>query len=156
DPNYNLAGAKERWEYTMKNMLSMGAITQAQYDQRKYPTVRKRGTDTCKTCAADSPTGMVIRHVKAELATMGIDEAEFDRGGLTVTTPIDPKVQKAAEEAGSRKSADSPMKSRPASYQAAVIGIDPKTGRVLGYYGGDEPQGTDYGGYLSGDGKKIL
>ena len=155
DPNYNLPAAKERWEYTLKNMLEMKWITPEEYAARKYPTVKKPTSDSCKTCSADKPVGMILRHVKAELATMGIDGEKFNQGGLTITTTIDPKVQKAAEEAGSRKSADSPMHGRPATYQAAVIGIDPKTGRVLGYYGGDNPLGTDYGGYLNGTGTRI-
>ena len=157
DPNYNLTDAKSRWEYTMKNMLAMKWITQAEYDQRKYPTnIRKPGTAQSKDAAQNKPAGLVIRHVRAELAQMGISQEEFDRGGLTVTTTINPAVQKAAEEAGSRQSKESPMHGRPSSYQAAVIGIDPNTGAVLGYYGGDDPNGTDYGGYLSGDGTKII
>jgi membrane peptidoglycan carboxypeptidase len=155
DPNYGLEAAKGRWEYTMKNMLDMGWITQQQFDQRKYPAVRKPSTDTCKTCAADKPVGMIIRHVKAELNAAGIPQSAFDQGGLTVTTTIDPQVQKAAEDAGSRRSADSPMHKLSDKYQAAVIGIDPNTGRVLGYYGGDNPNGLDYAGYLSGDGTAI-
>jgi membrane peptidoglycan carboxypeptidase len=98
---------------------------------------------------------MIIRHVKAELSAAGIPDSAFDQGGLTVTTTINPAVQKAAEEAGSRKSADSPMHKLSAKYQAAVVGIDPTTGRVLGYYGGDNPNGLDYAGYLSGDGTSI-
>jgi len=156
DPNYNLTDAKLRWEYTMKNMVEMRWITPEVYAARKYPKVKPVSSGACKTCASDKPIGMVMRHVRAELAEMGIDEQEFNQGGLTVTTTIDPDVQKAAEEAGSRKSESSPMHERPATYQAAVIGIDPQTGRVLGYYGGDDPAGLDYGGYLSGDGKKII
>jgi membrane peptidoglycan carboxypeptidase len=156
DPNYNPGDAKARWEYTLNNMLQMGWISQAQYDARKYPKVKPRNSDTCKTCADDKPVGMIIRHVRAELNAAGIGESAFDRGGLTITTTIDPVVQKAAEEAGSRKSKESPMYKRTAKMQAAVIGIDPNTGRVLGYYGGDNPDGTDYGGYMSGDGSKIL
>jgi membrane peptidoglycan carboxypeptidase len=155
DPNFNPTGAKDRWEYTMKNMLDMHWITQAQYDQRKYPKVKKPSADTCKTCAADKPVGMIIRHVKAELTADGIPESEFDQGGLTITTTIDPTVQKAAEEAGSQKSSTSPMHGLSKNYQSAVIGIDPTTGRVLGYYGGDDPVGLDYGGYMSSDGKTI-
>jgi membrane peptidoglycan carboxypeptidase len=155
DPNYNLSGAKDRWEYTMKNMLDMHWITQQQYDQRKYPTVKKPSADTCKTCAADKPVGMIIRHVKAELSAAGIPQSAFDQGGLTVTTTINPDVQKAAEDAGSEKSKSSPMHGLPKTYQSAVIAIDPNTGRVLGYYGGDDPNGLDYGGYMSGDGTSI-
>ncbi|WP_240669824.1 transglycosylase domain-containing protein [Actinoplanes solisilvae] len=156
DPNYNPTDAKQRWEYTMKNMVEMGWITKEVYDARKYPKVKPVSSGACKTCAAGKPVGMIMRHVRAELAEMGISQQEFDKGGLTVNTTIDPAVQKAAEEAGSRKSKESPMHDKPATYQAAVIGIDPSNGRVLGYYGGDDPDGLDYGGYLSGDGKKII
>ncbi|MFF5295119.1 transglycosylase domain-containing protein [Paractinoplanes globisporus] len=156
DPNYNPSGAKDRWEYTMKNMLEMHWITPEVYAARKYPAVRKPNANSCKTCAADTPAGMILRHVKAELAQMGISDSEFDQGGLTVKTTINPVVQKAAEDAGSAARATSPMHKLPKTYQAAVIGIDPNNGRVLGYYGGDSPTGTDYGGYMSGDGTKIL
>ncbi|GAB2580448.1 hypothetical protein Aab01nite_56980 [Paractinoplanes abujensis] len=155
DPTVNPTAAKERWEYTMANMLEMGWISKDVYDKRKYPTPKQAGKAKVKS-TANKPVGMVMRHVQAELAEMGISEDQFKKGGLTVTTTIDPVVQKAAEEAGSRKSEESPMNGKPATYQAAVIGIDPKTGRVLGYYAGDDPDGLDYGGYLSGDGKKII
>ncbi|MEV6851207.1 penicillin-binding transpeptidase domain-containing protein, partial [Actinoplanes sp. NPDC051411] len=98
---------------------------------------------------------MVIRHVKAELNAAGISDSAFEQGGLTVTTTINPQVQKAAEEAGSEKSKTSPMHGLPKTYQSAVIAIDPNNGQVLGYYGGDDPNGLDYGGYMSGDGTKI-
>jgi membrane peptidoglycan carboxypeptidase len=157
DPNYNLPDAKSRWEYTMKNMLEMKWITQAQYDQRKYPTnIRKPSNGQSKNSPLNKAEGMIVRHVRAELSQMGITQEQFDKGGLTITTTINPAVQKAAEEAGSRQSKESPMHGRPSTYQAAVIGIDPNNGEVLGYYGGDDPNGTDYGGYLSGDGTKIV
>ncbi|MCU7726018.1 transglycosylase domain-containing protein [Actinoplanes sp. KI2] len=156
DPNYNPTGAKDRWEYTMKNMLEMGWISPAEYAARKYPTVRKPTANSCKTCAANKPVGMIFRHVQNELAGLGISQADFDKGGLTITTTIVPDVQKAAEEAGSRQSESSPMHKTPATYQAAVIGIDPNTGRVLGYYGGDKPNGIDYGGYMAGDGSGVI
>jgi membrane peptidoglycan carboxypeptidase len=93
--------------------------------------------------------------VKAELTAAGISDSAFEQGGLTVTTTINPQVQKAAEEAGSEKSKTSPMHGLPKTYQSAVIAIDPNNGQVLGYYGGDDPNGLDYGGYMSGDGTKI-
>ncbi|MCO8275269.1 transglycosylase domain-containing protein [Actinoplanes sp. TRM 88003] len=155
DPTINPTDAKARWEYTMANMLEMGWISQDVYNKRKYPTVKKAAKSSATKGVDGKPVGMIMRHVRAELAEMGISEQEFDKGGLTVTTTIDPVVQKAAEEAGSRKSESSPMNDKPATYQAAVIGIDPKTGRVLGYYGGDDPTGIDYGGYMRGDTLKI-
>ncbi|WP_305788459.1 transglycosylase domain-containing protein [Symbioplanes lichenis] len=155
NPRINLPDAKDRWEYTMKNMVEMGWITQDVYNARKYPTVKPASSNTCKTCKTGSASGIILRHVKAELAEMGISESEFAKGGLQITTTINQKVQAAAEKAGSRKSKASPMSDLPKTYQAAVIGIDPKTGRVLGYYGGDNPEGTDYGSYLNGTGTGL-
>jgi membrane peptidoglycan carboxypeptidase len=155
DPTVNPEGAKVRWEYTMANMLEMKWISPEVYAARKYPDVKKASSQTCAACKLDKPVDMVVRHVRAELAAMGISKDQFDKGGLTVTTTIDPDVQKAAEAAGSGKSKDSPMYGRPKTYQAAVIGIDPRNGRVLGYYAGNDPNGIDYGGYMTGDGSKI-
>jgi membrane peptidoglycan carboxypeptidase len=152
DPNVNLPEAKLRWEYTLKNMREMKWITPEQFDQRVYPKVKPKSTESCKTCAGDKPVGMIMRHVKAELATMGISDAEYERGGLTISTTIDPVVQKAAEDAARRSSKTSVMYKRPKDYQAAVIGVDPNTGRVLGYYGGESPNGTDFASYMNGDG----
>ncbi|AGL21696.1 transglycosylase domain-containing protein [Actinoplanes sp. N902-109] len=152
DPNKNLPAAKDRWEYTMKNMLEMNWISPEQYAARKYPTVKPRSTESCKTCADGKPVGMIMRHVKQELAQMNISDSEYERGGLTIQTTIDPEVQKAAEDAARRSSKTSVMYKRPEKYQAAVIGVDPNTGRVLGYYGGDNSNGTDYASYLNGDG----
>jgi membrane peptidoglycan carboxypeptidase len=154
DPNFNLPDAKLRWEYTLKNMLEMGWITPDVYNKRVYPKVKPRSDGAAKT-SVNKPVGMIIRHVKAELAAMNIDSDEFERGGLTIRTTIVPEIQKAAEDAGSRNSETSPLHGRPKNYQSAVVGIDPGTGAVLGYYGGDSPIGTDYAGGLSSDGKKI-
>jgi membrane peptidoglycan carboxypeptidase len=152
DPNVSPENAKLRWEYTMKNMLEMNWITQAQYDARQYPAKIYKPSETSNSVLDSKPVGMIMRHVKAELAEHGISQNEFNAGGLTITTTINPKVQALAEEAGSEKSKSSPMYGRPKTYQAAVIGIDPNTGAVLGYYGGDDPTGTDYGSYLNGSG----
>jgi membrane peptidoglycan carboxypeptidase len=155
DPLINPAASKERWEYTMKNMLDMGAITQAQYDARKYPEAKKKSA-ACTTCADNKPVGMIMRHVTYELHELGITDDQIKKGGLEITTTIDKDVQAAAEAAGSAKSKTSPLNGRPKTYQAAVIGIDPSTGEVLGYYGGDDPNGIDYAGYMSGDGTGVM
>ncbi|MEU4156269.1 transglycosylase domain-containing protein [Actinoplanes sp. NPDC026670] len=154
DPANNRAEAEQRWEYTLKNMLELGAITQAQYDQRKYP-MPIDPKKAAKGTPEDRPVNMVTRHVTYELNALGIDANKLKAGGYTVTTTINPKVQAAAEKAGSKASKTSPMYKQKASYQAAVIGIDPKSGEVLGYYGGDDPYGIDYAGYMKGDGSGV-
>ncbi|GAA1589976.1 transglycosylase domain-containing protein [Actinoplanes couchii] len=155
DPANNPEGALERWEYTMGKMYEMGAITKAQYDARKYPTVNEN-KKTSSNNTAGKPVGVVMRHVTYELHKLGITDEMLEKGGYTVTTTINPKIQAAAEKAGSRLSKTSPLYKRSAKMQSAVIGIDPGTGEVLGMYGGDDPTGTDYAGYMSGNGEGVL
>ncbi|SDT73777.1 transglycosylase domain-containing protein [Actinoplanes derwentensis] len=155
DPANNPTGALERWEYTMGKMYEMGAITKEQYDARKYPKALAPAKSSTNNVDG-KPIGMVMRHVTYELHQLGITEEMLTKGGYTVTTTIVPKVQAAAEKAGSRLSKTSPLYNRSKKMQAAVIGIDPKTGEVLGMYGGDNPTGTDYAGYMSGNGEGVL
>jgi membrane peptidoglycan carboxypeptidase len=156
DPNFNLPAAKERWQYTLNNMLQMKWISQEEHDTAVYPlkTLRKPDSGQCgSTCLDDKPVGMIKRHVQQELREMGITDDQQRRGGLTITTTIDPQIQDLAVAYASRSSATSPMHSKPKTYQAALIAIDPNTGRVLGYYGGDDPNGLDYAGYMNGSGE---
>ena len=102
----------------------------------------------CKTCGNDKPVGMIMRaRAPTELeAELGISTDDADEGGHQITTTINPKVQKAAEDAGPAQQDVSDGR-WPKTYQAAVVAIDPQNGRVLGYYGGDDATGTDYAGY---------
>ena len=138
DPQNNPTDAQERWNYTLNNMVEEKWITPEQRAAAVYPTktLKNPKKGNCKTCADDKPIGMIMRHVNRELRAMGISEVEQDRGGLQITTTINLKVQKAAEQAAQRSSKDSPMNGRPKTYQAAVVAIDPENGRVLAYYGG--------------------
>ena len=55
-------------------------------------------------------------------------------------------MQAAAEAVAQRSKKGSEISGQPANLQAAVVAIDPPTGRVLAYYGGDNGTGTDYAG----------
>jgi membrane peptidoglycan carboxypeptidase len=158
DPQYNPTDAQERWAYTLNNMVEENWITPAERAAAVYPikTLKRPNKGSCKTCAEGKPIGMIMRHVNQELREMGITEVEQERGGLQIKTTINLKAQKAAEEAAQRSSSDSPMNGRPKTYQAAVVAIEPETGRVLAYYGGDDPNGWDFAGLnYDADGKII-
>ncbi|RZU51035.1 membrane peptidoglycan carboxypeptidase [Krasilnikovia cinnamomea] len=158
DPNINPDAAKDRWQYTLNNMLEMKWITPEERAAAVWPEKTLRPIDSGKSSgdAADKPVGMIIRHVKQELRDMGIDDDEQRRGGLDIKTTIDPDMQKAAEESARRSSEDSPMHDKPKSYQAALIAIDPNNGQVKAYYGGDNPTGLDYAGYMDGETGQIM
>jgi membrane peptidoglycan carboxypeptidase len=80
-------------------------------------------------------------------------------GGLKIVTTIDPGLQKIAQEVGSptgvffknlnlKNVSKFPEadQTKPA-YQDAIVAVEPGTGRVKAYYGGDDGSGTDYAGF---------
>jgi membrane peptidoglycan carboxypeptidase len=159
DPQYNLEAAKERWTYTLNNMLEMKWITPEERQAAKYPETNKVLIPSKKGKRPASTTtgaaGMVLRHVNDELTALGIDEDKQAKGGYSITTTIKVDVQKAAEEVGSRKSDESPMNKLSSKYQSAIVAINPSNGAVLGYYGGDDPTGWDFAGLNTQDGKPV-
>jgi membrane peptidoglycan carboxypeptidase len=149
DPQNNLSGAIERWNYTLGNMVEKGWLN-AQDRPAAYPkTWKKFDPNACRTtCGNDKPTGKIIKYVKQELLAMGIQPSELNTGGLRITTTIDPRVQKAAEEAVNPKNGDSPMHALKSTYKSALVAVNPTNGRVLAYYGGPQGDrvGWDYAG----------
>jgi membrane peptidoglycan carboxypeptidase len=143
DPGRNLSGAKDRWSYTLSNMVDMKWLPAASRPT-SYPKFLPYNANSCNTnCGLDKPTGNIMKYVKQELTAMGIP---WNQGGLRIKTTINEGVQKAAENAVSRKNPDSLMHDLPSSYNTALVAIDPSNGRVLGYYGGPDGTGYDYAG----------
>ena len=146
DPQNNPTDAKTRWEYTLNNMVEKGWLNPADRPT-KYPVVQKFNADACRTsCGNDRATGKIVKYVRQELRAMGISDDEQKSGGLRITTTIDPEVQKAAQNAASRTSEDSPLRKADKTYKTALVAVDPQTGRVLAYYGGPDGTGWDYAG----------
>jgi membrane peptidoglycan carboxypeptidase len=146
DPQNNLADAKLRWQYTLKNMVEKGWITQAEMPT-EYPKVVKFDPNKCRTaCGSDKATGKIVKYVKAELRAMGISDEEQSKGGLRITTTIDKDVQEAAEAVANRTSEDSPLRKFDKTYKTAMVAVNPENGRVLAYYGGPDGVGWDYAG----------
>ena len=84
---------------------------------------------------ADS-TGHLYTQVRKELEANGISSEEINQEGLRISTTIDPSMQKQAVEAAQKV-----LKGQPANLRTAVVSIDPRTGNVLAYYGGDNGVG---------------
>ncbi|MCO8277032.1 penicillin-binding protein [Actinoplanes sp. TRM 88003] len=144
DPQNNRPDAEIRWKYTLANMLEKGWIKQL---PTAYPKVQKFDPDACRnSCGGDNATGKIVKYVKQELRAIGISDAEQKKGGLRITTTINPAVQKAAETAAMRTSSKSPLRKLDATYKTALVAIDPQTGHVLAYYGGSDGVGWDYAG----------
>jgi membrane peptidoglycan carboxypeptidase len=146
DPAINLPAAQDRWNYVMDGLVAMHAITADERAKTPYPKVlAPPKSGTCLTdCGIATPAGNVVNYVKEELSAMGINNFVKD-GGYKITTTIDPKMQDAAQSA-SRRVAGSPMQGQPKNLQSALVAVQPSTGRVLAYYGGEKGTDFDYAG----------
>jgi len=101
----------------------------------------------------DLSSGLIVHNVMDELAKLKETDRnigaipDLKKAGLKIITTIDPAAQDAAKTYADVKNAKSPMKGVKDNITAALVAVEPYTGRVLAYYGGPEGDGTDYAGY---------
>ncbi|WP_051799847.1 transglycosylase domain-containing protein [Catenuloplanes japonicus] len=150
DPAYNIEASKERWGYTLNNMVAMGTLSAEDRAKAEYPkAVDYDPEKTCHLqCVDDKPIGHVLKYVQAELKAMGI--TDWRQKPYKIKISINPTMQKLAQEAASRDSKSSPMNKLAENHQAALVAINPANGQVLAYYGGDNGLGFDYAGLNGG------
>lgn len=160
DPAVNQEAATARWNYVLDGMVQIGSITQADRAAIRYPKVSPPPTATGETVG---PNGLIKRQVLAELADLGISEQQVRTEGLKITTTIDPQVQNGLVQAACRdndiyKCPNGILVGEPAQIRDAAVSIDPRTGGVAGYYGGDDAQGWDYAqaGLQTGSSFKVF
>ncbi|WP_346123934.1 transglycosylase domain-containing protein, partial [Micromonospora coerulea] len=165
DPAVNKEAALERWNYVIGGMITEGWLDAPGKPQHptEYPTKTLKKPSS-KGVGVDfginTPYGNVINYVSQEMRDMKLctdTDTEVTptrplcaqalaKGGYRITTTIDTKVQKAALEAAQRATKGSELNGQPKNLMAALVSINPKNGRVLAYYGGDNGTGTDYAG----------
>ncbi|MFB8276171.1 transglycosylase domain-containing protein [Nocardia colli] len=139
DPEKNPEGAKTRWNYVLDGMVAGGNLPAAERQGMQYPQVVPVSTASKDKTLDSGPEGLIKTQVLKELSAEGISEQQMNTAGLSITTTIDPKAQKAAVDAAQKK-----MQGEPEKLRAAVVSVNPKTGGVVAYYGGDDGQGWDY------------
>lgn len=163
DPTRN-AKAREnsiaRWNYVRDGMATLGYLTREQADQLGYPDTVKKFDAGAMQSGLDLPTGLVVSHALSELSQVdpfrGKPADYLRNGGFRIITTIDKRVQEAAEAAADirRPTAPEVFRGQPKNWQAALVAVEPGTGRVLGYYGGSNGAGADYAGWYYDDAGK--
>ncbi|MCZ2858833.1 transglycosylase domain-containing protein [Blastococcus sp. VKM Ac-2987] len=137
DPETNPEGALERWGLVLDAMVDEGWLTQAERDASVYPPVLPRGDSPLGT--PEGPEGHIVSQVRQELEAEGYDEQQINAGGLQITTTISKPAQDAAVA-----SARSTLDGEPDNLRSALVSVDPRTGGVIAYYGGENGVGTDF------------
>ncbi|WUC08215.1 penicillin-binding protein [Nocardia sp. NBC_00565] len=138
DPEKNPDGAKTRWNYVLDGMVAGGNLKAEERQAQQFPQVVPVASTKDKGLDA-GPEGLIKTQVLKELAAAGISEQQLNTEGLQITTTIDAKAQQSAVEAAQKK-----MQGEPDQLRTAVVSVDPKTGAVRAYYGGDDGQGYDF------------
>ncbi|SDI55339.1 peptidoglycan glycosyltransferase [Rhodococcus triatomae] len=136
DPEVNPGLLEARWDYVLDGMVTMGTLSEASRAEQQFPPLAPISTDAD---LPPGPEGLIRGRVLAELAGIGISERTINTQGLRITTTIDPKAQEAAVE-GVRDT----FSGEDPALRSAVVSIDPRTGAVRAYYGGEEGAGYDY------------
>ncbi|UGT72030.1 penicillin-binding protein [Nocardia gipuzkoensis] len=152
DPEKNPEGAKTRWNYVLDGMVSGGSLNAAERQGLQYPQVVSLASTRDKE-QDSGPEGLVKTQVLKELAAAGISEQQLNTSGLQITTTIDPKAQQAAIDAVNKN-----MDGEPENLRTAVVSVDPRTGAVRAYYGGNDGQGYDFAnaGLQTGSSFKVI
>ncbi len=147
------ANALMRWDYVRDGMVSLGYLSPAEAAALQYPHTVLGLDASVPQNGLDQPTGLVVNHVLSELRQSepfaGQAPDYIRNGGFRIVTTIDKRAQTAAEAAADIRRATAPnvVQGQPADWQAALVAIEPGTGRVLAYYGGNKGTGADFAGF---------
>ena len=146
--------SRERWAYIRDAMVGMGKLTSTEAALLKYPDTVKPFDESSLQSGLDLPTGLVVSHALSELRQSdpfkGKPKDYIQNGGYRIITTIDKRAQDAAVAAADIKGDKAPevVRGQPKNWQAALVAVQPGTGRVLAYYGGNAGAGADYAGWF--------
>jgi len=133
DPAVDPAAARDRWQWITTSMAGLGWLTRAEVGQLRYPSVL---AEAPVATTADGVNGLLVGRVEQELDHAGIPPQLLRTGGLRVTSTVDGRAQNSA------LSAVAAARSRlDPGIHAALVAVDPATGGVVAYYGGDRGRG---------------
>jgi membrane peptidoglycan carboxypeptidase len=137
DPAISPQRAVSRWTFVMDGLLSQGWISADQRARARFPETKARAKSGGS--APSDYRGLVLNAIRDELDQKGISEQEFNQEGLKITTTLDPTAEQQAVE-----SARKALIGQPPNLRGALVSIDPDTGGIKAYYGGDNGAGLDY------------
>jgi membrane peptidoglycan carboxypeptidase len=124
-----------RWNYVLNNMVEENWLDKGTRDSLKFPVPKAPKAPA----GLSGQAGYIVDAAKAELARQGVEKADLDAGGWTITVNIDSKKQKALEKAVKEQlesNLDREGNKVDATVQAGATSVDPETGKVVALYGG--------------------
>ncbi len=132
DPTVNPDVAVDRRNKVLGNMLRIGTISQEEHDAAVAEPLTLNVTETSDTGISVYAHPYFVDYVKSLLQEEFSTDVLF-KGGLTVTTTIDPAIQQAAETAAVENINKYPAA---ADLQIGMSVVDPKTSYIKAMVGG--------------------
>ncbi|MFI6492737.1 transglycosylase domain-containing protein [Streptomyces sp. NPDC050564] len=138
---------KARWNYTLDNMVEEGWLNSAKRQAMKFPVPKPPKAAP----GMEGQTGYLVKAAESALAKQllaqgtaaSLDDAQamVNAGGWTVKLNIDKKKQALLEKtvkAQLTSKLNPKTRKVDADIQAGAASVDPKTGKVLAMYGGQD------------------
>jgi membrane peptidoglycan carboxypeptidase len=139
DTEEDRAEGQPRWNFVLDGMVAQGWLPTADRATQTFPQVQDRQQRQVGTSIPGDAAGHIYKLAMDELTAQGISEQEINTDGIEVDLTIDPKRQQQAVDATTRM-----LKGQPPNLRSALVSIDPTTGAILAYDGGDNGAATDY------------
>ncbi|MCA4135348.1 transglycosylase domain-containing protein [Arthrobacter sp. M4] len=133
DPITNPDNAKQRRNLVLQAMLSQGKIKKDQYDAAVAAPVETKVTPARQGCAYASKAPYFcdyVLHLLLNNPAYGADAKEREkkvfRGGLTITTTLDPNAQNVAQA-----QVDASAGANPDKWGASLVSVQPNSGKII-------------------------
>jgi membrane peptidoglycan carboxypeptidase len=120
---------RARWNYVLDGLVAMGKLSPAERAKQVFPPTKDSWDDIKET----GQSGYIQKLISDELKTAGIPETLVNSGGLKIQTGLDPKWMSYAEQAVRAQG----VGAWPKNIGVGLIAVDPKTGAVKAFYGGN-------------------
>ncbi len=154
DPSVNPRAAQDRWAYIRDGLThAMKKLPADEAAALAYPetVVEWSPNVPSDTSMLDRPTGLVVQQALSELRQLpefrDKPAGYLRNGGLKIVTTIDKEAERLAIALADASARRSHLAGKPKGLQAALVAIEPGTGRVLAYFGGHNGAGADYAGW---------
>ncbi len=121
----------QRYNYVLNGMVEMGTLDASEANQilGELPEVIKPKTSN----KLGGQRGFALTMVRSALKEIGFSDTDIQTGGLRVQTTLTPQAMKAVEDGiNAVKPQGKP------DLHAAAASVDVKTGRLLGFYAGQD------------------
>ncbi|MFF2244377.1 transglycosylase domain-containing protein [Arthrobacter sp. NPDC058130] len=133
DPSTHPENSVKRRNQVLEAMLRQGKITQADHDAAATSSVDLKIASAKQGCAAAEMAAYFcdyVSHLILNNPAYGVDVAERERklyrGGLTIITTLDSRLQAAAQA-----QVDATAGPNPDKWGASLVSIQPGTGKIL-------------------------